>query len=122
MEVYLAIVNSKLSFPPYCKDKDFKQLMVHMLCKNQANRLTKINQIKNHVWFQDFDWEELMNMNMNVPYIPVKAQSNEEPSPYRGTKFSDYCNKCYNEWKPPQGTPSIPSEKMKEYNEWWNNF
>ena len=28
MEVYVAIVNSKLAFPPFCKDKDFKKLII----------------------------------------------------------------------------------------------
>lgn len=122
MEVYACIVNSKLQFPDYCKDKEFKQLMVQMLCKNQAIRLTKINKIKNHFWFQDFNWDELMNMNMEAPYKPIKNKNTQETDENQGMKFSEYANKFYKEWEPSEGSESIPNDKKEEYEQWWKNF
>lgn len=126
MEVYSAIVRSKLSFPNYCKDKEFKQLMIHMLTKNPSNRLAKINQIKNHVWFSDFNWDELINMNMTAPYIPVQSGINPEDvkTPYKGMNFRLYAEKYLKDWTPTDGSEinTYPPEKMKEFDDIYKLF
>lgn len=45
-----------MSFPTFCKDREFKHLMTLMLAKNPLTRLFKLAQIKNHIWFQNFSW------------------------------------------------------------------
>ena len=114
MEVYLAIINTKLTFPQFCKEREFKQLMVMMLTKNPMHRLTKINQIKNHMYFQDFNWEELMNMNMKPAYLP-KEPNADKPNEYehmKGAMFTDFVEKCYKKYPgkvgpPPRRDPNI---------------
>ena len=32
-----------------------------------------ISELKNHSWFQDFDWESLFNKTMPAPFVPKKA-------------------------------------------------
>ena len=124
MEVYIAIVNTKLTFPPFCKDKDFKKLMIHMLCKNPVNRLTKVNQIKNHVWFQNFNWEELMTLNMPSAYIPrmdINTQANNN-SHLKGEKFIDYVNQYYKEYEPKKMNEKVDKGRHEEFEKWYNNY
>ena len=33
-----------------------------------------IDQIKNHKWFRDFDWSEVLNMKMNAPFLPIRLE------------------------------------------------
>ena len=123
MEVYLAIINIKLQFPPFCKDKEFKQLMIHMLCKNPINRLTKINQIKNHVWFQNFNWEELMSLNMKPGYKVRENKSQSNVGNNEHIPYVDYAMKNYKEWEPSKGAKEkITEEKMKEFEKWYDKF
>jgi hypothetical protein len=41
-----------------------------MLEKNPMKRLTKFDEIKKHIWFKEFNWEELITLNMKAPYYP----------------------------------------------------
>ena len=85
-----------------------------MLTKNPMHRLTKINQIKNHMYFQDFNWEELMNMNMKPAYLP-KEPTADKPNEYehmKGVLFTDFVEKCYKKYPgkvgpPPRRDPNI---------------
>lgn len=45
-----------MTFPNFVKDKEFKQFITLMLNKNPFNRLFKLSQIKNQIWFKDFNW------------------------------------------------------------------
>lgn len=45
-----------MSFPAFCKDKEFKHLMSIVLNKNPLARVYKLTQIKCHPWFADFNW------------------------------------------------------------------
>ena len=120
MEVYVAIVNSKLTFPPFCKDKDFKKLIIHMLCKNPLNRLTKVNQIKNHVWFQNFNWDELITLNMPSAYLPkMNKKKMSSNSLNQGMKFEEYVDKFYKEYEP---KCEIDKDKHEEFEKWYTNY
>ncbi len=56
MDVYTAIVNNELSFPPFVKDNSFKNAIKSMLRKNPVSRICNLSQIKSHPWFEGFDW------------------------------------------------------------------
>lgn len=60
----------QMNFPNFCKDKEFKQFISLMLCKNPINRLFKLSQIKNNIWFKDFNWENLISLNSEPAFIP----------------------------------------------------
>ncbi len=121
MEVYLAVVNTKLSFPSFCKDRDFKNLMTHMLNKNPVKRLTKIERIKNHVWFQDFNWEQLIEMNMKAGYLPLGKEKDDEVLVATDQLFVDYAKKNYVEYEPKKGS-SIDKVKMVSFDQWYENY
>jgi len=41
-----------------------------MLTKNIMQRCYKFNNIKNHPWFANFIWENLISMSLEVPIKP----------------------------------------------------
>ena len=45
-----------------------------MLTKNIMQRCYKFSNIKNHPWFNNFSWDGLINMSLDVPLKPkIKA-------------------------------------------------
>lgn len=50
--------------------------MMFMMEKNPINRLFRLTQIKNNIWFGNFDWEGLINMNLEPAYI-MKIMENQ---------------------------------------------
>ena len=115
MDVYLAIINDQMNFPNFCKDNDFKLLMKQMLTKNPISRLNKISQVKNHVWFNGFSWDDLIELKMNPPYLPLLKQELEDNN---NIPFQDYVKGIKEEKK----NIKIDPGKLKEYDEWWNKF
>ena len=72
MEIYFAIINNNLEFPTeFSNEKEFKHIMRKMLDKNPSYRLTNFYSIKTQPWFKDFNWDELINLNLKAPYLPV---------------------------------------------------
>lgn len=45
-----------------------------MLAKNIMQRCYKFNNIKNHPWFANFNWDNLINMSLDVPMKPKLKQ------------------------------------------------
>ena len=121
MEVYLAVVNTKLSFPSFCKDRDFKNLMTNMLNKNPVKRLTKVERIKNHVWFQNFNWEQLIEMNMKAGYLPLGEEKEEEVLQATDKLFVDYAKVNYVEYEPKKDA-FIDKGKMALFDQWYENY
>jgi len=133
MEIYFSIINDHLGFPnEYVDlDKEFKHLMRKMLDKNPSNRLSNFHSIKNSSWFKDFKWDELTNLNLKAPYLPV--------IPYSSFDFDEQCKPLFNEAN--QNFPNyvdiiknnnneavienkeeITKEKITEYEKWYNKF
>ena len=85
MEIYFAIINNNLEFPSgIIHDKEFKHLMRKMLDKNPSNRLTNFYSIKSQPWFKDFNWDELINLNLKAPYLPhIPYSSNDFDEQYK---------------------------------------
>jgi cGMP-dependent protein kinase len=61
MDVYTAIVNNELNFPPFVKDSSFKNAMKALLKKNPVSRVGNMSQIKAHPWFDGLDWVIRLN-------------------------------------------------------------
>ena len=116
MDVYLAIINEKLIFPNFCKDSDFKLLMQQMLTKNPLKRMSKLSQVKTHIWFNGFNWEDLLSLNMKAPYKPILKKDVEEKDNFL---YIDYI-KSLPEVK--YGNNKIDSITQKKYDTWWSKF
>ena len=104
IKIYSSVIKDKLEFPKFCKDKEFKQLMSNMLEKNPMKRLTKFDEIKKHIWFKEFNWEELITLNMKAPYVPkIKKDKfmvnnfdliNYKENDNKDKKVEQFINKC----------------------------
>jgi hypothetical protein len=66
-----------MSFPSFCKDKEFRSLITLLLNKNPLQRMIKLAQIKKNVWYSDFNWENLVNLNFEPPHIPKVSQEQD---------------------------------------------
>lgn len=60
-----------------------------MLEKNKFNRLVQIGIIKKHRWFQEFDWEKLISLNIIPDYIP-KLNDNRKINNINSLNYVDY--------------------------------
>ena len=118
MDVYYAIVNENLIFPSFVHDNDFKLLIQKMLTKNPISRMSKLSQIKNHIWFSNFNWDDLMSLNMKAPFIPKLNISEEDD---KHIIFDEYA-KNLPEHEFNNNYLQITSEAQKEYDDWFNKF
>ena len=118
MDVYYAIVNENLIFPSFVHDNDFKLLIQKMLTKNPISRMSKLSQIKNHIWFSNFNWDDLMTLNMKAPFIPKLNISEEDD---KHIIFDEYA-KNLPEHEFNNNYLQITSEAQKEYDDWFNKF
>jgi cGMP-dependent protein kinase 1 len=76
MDVYTAIVNNELNFPPFVKDSGFKNVMKALLRKNPVSRVGNLNQIKAHPWFEGFDWvSRIKFININLLFSQFLGSS-----------------------------------------------
>ena len=131
MEIYFAIINDHLTFPDkyIFIDKEFKHLMKKMLDKNPSYRLSNFYSIKNHPWFKDFKWDELNNLNLKPPYLPVLPFSSfdfdEQCKPLfdnEKQKFKKYIDFIKENGKKIEFKEEIPKEKLTEYKKWFDKF
>ena len=132
MEIYFAIINNELEFnEKYIKiDKEFKHIMKKMLDKNPSYRLCNFHSIKNQAWFKDFNWDELSNLNLKAPYIPVIPESNFDFDEQCKPKF-DFENSVFREYVDylkennkqfEEDEKKISKEQNDEYMKWYNKF
>ena len=84
MDVYKAVNKEALKFPPYVHDKEFIDLITKMLIKNPTTRLWKLEQIKEEPYFKQFEWNKLISLSLNPPYMLKfkKEKENLACNPY----------------------------------------
>ncbi|MCQ2820203.1 MAG: hypothetical protein MJ252_23305 [archaeon] len=67
-----------MSFPNYCKDEVFKDLMKVMLDKNITTRYRNFSQIISHPWFNEFSFDDLISFVYDPPYKMENKKKNPE--------------------------------------------
>ena len=101
-----------------------------MLVKKLMNRLYKISQIKTHIWFKDFNWDDLISLKMIPPYQPTLSTDNYE-STEGFVQFMEnhYEEKVYEKSKATVHTSSVISSSgnfnnLLQFNaeEWFKQF
>lgn len=53
--------------------EELKDLITKLLDKDPKTRLgstTDADEVVNHAWFRDLDWESLMNKTIDLPFKP----------------------------------------------------
>ncbi|CAG9329746.1 unnamed protein product [Blepharisma stoltei] len=68
-KIYRKILKGKIRYPKNFNPRA-KNLVKHLVTSDTAKRY-KINDIKNHAWFEDIDWNLLYHKRIGMPYIPV---------------------------------------------------
>ena len=130
MEIYFTIINKNLTFPNkyVTVSKEFKSIMKKMLDKNPSYRLSNFHSIKNNLWFKDFKWDELTNLNLKPPYLPIIHNSsfdfNEKCKPLfndNKQQFKNYVDYIKENFKNEKRDP-LPKEKIMEYRKWLSDF
>ena len=98
-QIYEKIVNEQLRFPPEPKlSAEVKSLISALLTVNPARRIGSFkggaNDIKDHVWFQGFDFKALEARMMKVPYKPPAKSPEDMIKDYEEEPeetFHDFC-------------------------------
>jgi hypothetical protein len=67
-----------MEFPNFCDDKEFKNLMNQMHTKNPMIRMVNLSQVRSHIWFKDFNWEDFVMLNMIPHYKPIMKKDSFE--------------------------------------------
>jgi hypothetical protein len=76
IQIQMSLVNPKISvqFPAPSVTKEAQDLLSRLLHKDKKNRLIDVQQIKQHPFFKDIDWNSL-HTKATPPFIPpIKSQ------------------------------------------------
>ncbi|QRG38271.1 hypothetical protein FDK38_002673 [Candidozyma auris] len=68
--MYKKILQNELKFPSFLEGTEAKDLLTKLLQKDPANRLDDSQEIKNHPFFQDIDWNKLLDKAYLPPFKP----------------------------------------------------
>ena len=79
MEVYREVLKKDLSLP-YNGDPSVNSFIKAVLNKKVSKRLCSLEAAKKHNFFKDFNWNDLIDLQLKPPYIPesVEIKSFEE--------------------------------------------
>ena len=73
MEVYRDVLKKDLSLP-YNGDKSVNSFIKAVLNKKVSKRLSSLEQAKKHIFFKDFNWDDLIDLQIKPPYIPESIE------------------------------------------------
>mmetsp|Transcript_16558 Transcript_16558/g.14364 ORF Transcript_16558/g.14364 Transcript_16558/m.14364 type:complete len:190 (+) Transcript_16558:1833-2402(+) len=72
-EIYEEIITKPIKYPSYLKDKKAKRLMDQLINKVAEVRLGgSFAALKANPWFENFDWDKLLDRELKAPYTPPK--------------------------------------------------
>ena len=100
------------------KDRNCKNLIQLMLNKNKSSRYYKFEQISNHIWFKDFNWDSLLSLDMTPEYIPTIPYKKEN---YNPKSYITYIQSL-KEWSKTDSKIKITEQDKLEFEEWLKNF
>jgi cGMP-dependent protein kinase len=69
MEVYREVLKKDLTLP-YNGDPSVNSFIKAVLNKKVSKRLTSLDAAKKHAFFKDFNWNDLIDLQIKPPYIP----------------------------------------------------
>ena len=70
-DIYKEIIESNLHLPSDPKNENFNNLINLLLNKNPSVRISKFTNVKNHNFFKNFDFDELLNFSFEAPFKPI---------------------------------------------------
>lgn len=92
IEIYKDIIKGKVDFP---ETGEISELLGSLLRKDVWERLCDIDLLKKFRFFQDFDWNQLIDMKIKPPFIPQNIEKTEHIISKIQTKirYIDYVKK-----------------------------
>ena len=90
MEVYREVLKKDLTLP-YNGDSSVNSFIKSALNKKVSKRLSSLEAAKKHIFFKDFNWNDLIDLHIKPPYIPesIEIKSFEEYP----LKYTEYLKK-----------------------------
>jgi len=74
-EIYEEIITKPIKYPSYLKDKRAKRIMDQLINKVAEVRLGgSFASLKANPWFENFDWDKLLDKELKAPYTPPKSK------------------------------------------------
>lgn len=74
-EIYEEVITKPLTYPNFLKDKKARRLMDQLINKVPEVRLGgAYASLKAHPWFDNFDWDKLLDKQLPTPYVPPKEK------------------------------------------------
>ena len=95
IEIYKSILNDKITFPNFIKDKDFIYLINNMLEKDEKKRIFG-SDVKEMEWFKDFDFKGLNDMNIQAPMKINLGNDNDDKGSSSNRNSNDYLSELKN--------------------------
>ena len=76
-KLFKVIQKEKVQFPKFLTDDKIKKLINFILVKDPKMRSTQVSfeKIKNHEYFNDFNWNDLLEERILPPYVPRAFRS-----------------------------------------------
>ena len=96
------------------KNKHFNEFITAMLKKNALTRIFKLFQVKQHLYYAEFNWDNLINLNYEPPYFPTIKRLNYGKS----IKLTDYLKGVMDNGD----TNEFNEEEILKLEEWWKGF
>lgn len=76
LQIFREILTAKLVFPDYMKDPAAMNIIKRLLCRLPEMRIgcaaTGLKDVKDHQFFKDFDWDELLGRTVSPPLVPAE--------------------------------------------------
>ena len=117
---YQYIMKDDVSFPSFINDEKFMNLIRQMLLKDQNKRLYKLEDIKKHPYFEDFDWEKLVTFSLEAPYL---LKLNDDNKKQQNTiPYLAYLNKESNKKGNNLAYKRLNTKREINFKTWLNNF
>lgn len=89
MNIYRKIINTKPRYPDGF-DSKCKSLVKHLLrrdlSKRYGNLKNGVDDIKNHRFFENFQWQNLLLKKLDTPYTPKCEPISEKESSFNKDK------------------------------------
>lgn len=109
---------SELRIPKECKDRDLKLLLLNLLNKSPNQRLCNYKKITSDPYYNNFSFEELINMNLPSAYSP-KIKS--EMQIIKNLPFLNYMKKGKEDIDISHYEP-ISKDDQHMFNVWFEKF
>jgi cGMP-dependent protein kinase 1 len=110
-EIYEEIMQTELRFPEFLHDKKAKKLIEQLLSHNPPQRHGGgFENLKKHVWFDDFRWEGLVRRDRSALRPPKVPDLRDKAEPKLDIPLIELIKRLENE------------KKSHEYHEKWASF